>query len=226
MLYLVLLLMLVVVQVPPEFAAVHLLVCFTLRDLHGDLADHLLALGQLFDIRGETPEERKLVCVLQNCLQERCKTVFQSGAVQAFSLLVGVVFDNMNPDGSLPPHVVYKIRQNATFSENTKFVRDRYWYPGPRWGNKYYKFGFTWIQVTWKETQSIFAETVGAYISWESVPEVSSNVSALLCFVPILGHYRACHHWPTCRTWCHRARVIHTSDALPLLHGRQVGMSQ
>jgi ATP-binding cassette subfamily A (ABC1) protein 2 len=54
----------------------------------------------------------------------------------------------MNEDGSLPPHVIYKIRQNASLTDSTKFVRDRYWHPGPSpWGAfNYYQFGWTWIQ--------------------------------------------------------------------------------
>ncbi|XP_013381483.2 ATP-binding cassette sub-family A member 2-like [Lingula anatina] len=63
------------------------------------------------------------------------------------TVLASVVFTNMRPDGTLPPHVVYKIRQNASFTETTKAVRPRYWSPGNRRnGFKYYFFGFVWIQ--------------------------------------------------------------------------------
>ena len=54
----------------------------------------------------------------------------------------------MREDGTLPPHVVYKIRQNATFTHSTKKIRPSYWFPGPmNWGYNYYQYGFVWIQV-------------------------------------------------------------------------------
>ena len=66
-----------------------------------------------------------------------------------YSLMIaGVVFSNLESNNTLPPHVIYKIRQNATFTQSTKFVRPHYWYPGPKaWGYNYYQFGFVWIQV-------------------------------------------------------------------------------
>lgn len=64
------------------------------------------------------------------------------------NVLVGVVFTNLNSDGSLPPHVIYKIRQNASFTDSTKSVRDKFWHPGPgSWAYNYYQFGFVWVQV-------------------------------------------------------------------------------
>ncbi|KAK3577511.1 hypothetical protein CHS0354_026468 [Potamilus streckersoni] len=63
------------------------------------------------------------------------------------SAIAGVVFENINKNGSLPAHIRYKIRQNATFTPTTKRVRDRYWYPGPGGSQyPYYSFGFVWIQ--------------------------------------------------------------------------------
>lgn len=60
----------------------------------------------------------------------------------------GVVFENVHANETLPPHIKYKIRQNATFTPTTKRVRDKYWFPGPGSGDyPYYQFGFTWIQV-------------------------------------------------------------------------------
>ena len=60
----------------------------------------------------------------------------------------GVIFENMPKTGELPAHVIYKIRQNTSFTPSTKFVRDRYWTPGPGpWTYQYYHFGFVWIQV-------------------------------------------------------------------------------
>jgi len=66
-------------------------------------------------------------------------------------MCVGVVFENVPAGGSsLPAHIVYKIRQNASFTANTKSVREKYWHPGPPTGtsaHSYYQFGFVWLQV-------------------------------------------------------------------------------
>ncbi|ESP00897.1 hypothetical protein LOTGIDRAFT_81234, partial [Lottia gigantea] len=63
------------------------------------------------------------------------------------SVIAGVVFENIEEDGGLPPHVQYKIRQNATFTPSTKFTRKQAWFPGPGPGDyPYYQFGFVWIQ--------------------------------------------------------------------------------
>ena len=60
----------------------------------------------------------------------------------------GIVFNNVNDGATLPPHIVYKIRQNASFTVTTMAVRDKYWHPGPgRSLDRYYQFGFVWLQV-------------------------------------------------------------------------------
>ncbi|XP_043210384.1 ATP-binding cassette sub-family A member 2-like [Amphibalanus amphitrite] len=57
-----------------------------------------------------------------------------------------LAFD-LPPDDSLPSHLTYKIRQNASLTANTAVVRDRAWLPGPRsWDYNYYEFGFSWLQ--------------------------------------------------------------------------------
>jgi len=69
---------------------------------------------------------------------------------QSINLWLGVVFENV-VDADVPPHIVYKIRQNASFTANTKSVRDKYWHPGPPQkssADAYYQFGFVWLQVT------------------------------------------------------------------------------
>ena len=59
----------------------------------------------------------------------------------------GVVFE-MPANESLPNHVVYKIRQNASYTTTTQAVRSLFWIPGPRnWDYSYYTFGFLWVQV-------------------------------------------------------------------------------
>uniref|UniRef100_A0A8C6Y841 ATP-binding cassette sub-family A member 2 n=1 Tax=Naja naja TaxID=35670 RepID=A0A8C6Y841_NAJNA len=59
---------------------------------------------------------------------------------------MGVIFQT-NKDGSLPPHVMYKIRQNSSFTEKTNEIRRAYWRPGPNNGGHFYFFyGFVWIQ--------------------------------------------------------------------------------
>lgn len=61
-------------------------------------------------------------------------------------LSAGVIFQT-NKDGSLPPHVMYKIRQNSSFTEKTNEIRRAYWRPGPNTGGKFYfLYGFVWIQ--------------------------------------------------------------------------------
>lgn len=58
----------------------------------------------------------------------------------------GVIFQT-NKDGSLPPHVMYKIRQNSSFTERTNEIRRAYWRPGPNnGGHFYFLYGFVWIQ--------------------------------------------------------------------------------
>uniref|UniRef100_A0A672UDK2 ATP-binding cassette sub-family A member 2 n=1 Tax=Strigops habroptila TaxID=2489341 RepID=A0A672UDK2_STRHB len=58
----------------------------------------------------------------------------------------GVIFQT-NRDGSLPPHVMYKIRQNSSFTEKTNEIRRAYWRPGPNTGGRFYfLYGFVWIQ--------------------------------------------------------------------------------
>ncbi|CAF0992599.1 unnamed protein product, partial [Didymodactylos carnosus] len=65
-----------------------------------------------------------------------------------YTVLASVVFNNVNMnDTKLPPHVVYKIRQNASLTPSTKRVRDRFWVPSPAQnGFVYYDFGFSWVQ--------------------------------------------------------------------------------
>uniref|UniRef100_A0A8C3V4W5 ATP-binding cassette sub-family A member 2 n=1 Tax=Catharus ustulatus TaxID=91951 RepID=A0A8C3V4W5_CATUS len=61
-------------------------------------------------------------------------------------LSTGVIFQT-NRDGSLPPHVMYKIRQNSSFTEKTNEIRRAYWRPGPNTGGRFYfLYGFVWIQ--------------------------------------------------------------------------------
>ncbi|UYV63452.1 ABCA2 [Cordylochernes scorpioides] len=63
------------------------------------------------------------------------------------TVLASVIF-NLEKNGSLPKHLTYTIRQNASFTPTTNLARNRFWFPGPRnWGyNNYYHFGFVWIQ--------------------------------------------------------------------------------
>nr|XP_058969338.1 ATP-binding cassette sub-family A member 2-like [Pocillopora verrucosa] len=63
-------------------------------------------------------------------------------------VVAGIVFMNIKVNVSLPPHVKYKIRMNASyFTPATDSIRDRYWMPGPQsWNQRYYDLGFTWLQ--------------------------------------------------------------------------------
>ena len=66
----------------------------------------------------------------------------------SFRYVVGVIFENVEANKTLPAHIRYKIRQNATFTPTTKRIRNKYWTPGPGSGEyPYYSFGFVWIQV-------------------------------------------------------------------------------
>ena len=68
-------------------------------------------------------------------------------AEQQKPLLSAVLFDNINKDGSLPNHIVYRIRMDSRGFFSTQSVRSRYWTSGPRSGNaKYYYNGFVFIQ--------------------------------------------------------------------------------
>ncbi|KAL3242105.1 hypothetical protein MRX96_021472 [Rhipicephalus microplus] len=62
------------------------------------------------------------------------------------TILASVLF-NMDQNGSMPRHMTYTIRQNASFTPTTNLMRSRFWFPGPRnWGYEYYQFGFVWLQ--------------------------------------------------------------------------------
>uniref|UniRef100_A0A672YJR4 ATP binding cassette subfamily A member 2 n=1 Tax=Sphaeramia orbicularis TaxID=375764 RepID=A0A672YJR4_9TELE len=62
------------------------------------------------------------------------------------SVFASVIFQTKK-NGSLPPHVLYKIRQNSSFTEKTNEIRRAYWRPGPNTGGKFYfLYGFVWIQ--------------------------------------------------------------------------------
>lgn len=62
------------------------------------------------------------------------------------TVLASVLF-KMDMNGSMPRHMSYTIRQNASFTPTTNLMRSRFWFPGPRnWGYEYYQFGFVWLQ--------------------------------------------------------------------------------
>ncbi|NWI66191.1 ABCA2 protein, partial [Todus mexicanus] len=81
------------------------------------------------------PDEESIVNYTLNQAYQDNVTVFAS-----------VIFQT-NRDGSLPPHVMYKIRQNSSFTEKTNEIRRAYWRPGPNTGGRFYfLYGFVWIQ--------------------------------------------------------------------------------
>lgn len=62
------------------------------------------------------------------------------------TVFASVIF-TVDADGNLPPHMVYKIRQNASYTPTTRMIRDKFWFPGPRsWDKSYYEYGFLWVQ--------------------------------------------------------------------------------
>ncbi|KAK3602190.1 hypothetical protein CHS0354_004706 [Potamilus streckersoni] len=63
------------------------------------------------------------------------------------SVIAGIIFDNLSNRSELPPHVIYRIRQNASFTPPTQKIRDLFWFPSPGDNHlRYYYFGFIWIQ--------------------------------------------------------------------------------
>ncbi|XP_068590372.1 ATP-binding cassette sub-family A member 2 isoform X2 [Cebidichthys violaceus] len=81
------------------------------------------------------PDEDSIVNYTLNQAYQDNVSVFASVIVQT------------NKDGTLPPHVLYKIRQNSSFTEKTNEIRRAYWRPGPNTGGKFYfLYGFVWIQ--------------------------------------------------------------------------------
>lgn len=63
------------------------------------------------------------------------------------TIFVGLAFE-VNENGTFPPHVVYKIRQNATISQTTTMTQDTMWSPGSDQRGLIYLYnGFVWLQV-------------------------------------------------------------------------------
>ena len=81
--------------------------------------------------------------------EKRVFYIMSGKGVYIFFSVSGLVFENLNDSTvDLPPHIRYKIRQNATFNPTTKEVRNKLWFPSPgSYYLKYYYFGFVWIQV-------------------------------------------------------------------------------
>nr|XP_020649018.1 ATP-binding cassette sub-family A member 2 [Pogona vitticeps] len=87
------------------------------------------------DIFKGFPDEESIVNYTLNQAYQDNVTVFAS-----------VIFQT-SKDGTLPPHVLYKIRQNSSFTEKTNEIRRAYWRPGPNTGGRFYfLYGFVWIQ--------------------------------------------------------------------------------
>ncbi|XP_072015894.1 ATP-binding cassette sub-family A member 2-like isoform X3 [Amphiura filiformis] len=63
------------------------------------------------------------------------------------TVFASLVF-KVDKDGNLPAHVVYKIRQNSSFTDQTTLIRRRFWTPGSNHHHVfgYYTYGFVWIQ--------------------------------------------------------------------------------
>ncbi|XP_033096938.1 ATP-binding cassette sub-family A member 2-like isoform X2 [Anneissia japonica] len=73
--------------------------------------------------------------------------VLHQAAADNVTVLANVVFQ-VDRNGELPPHTVFKIRQNSSFTDRTDLIRKRYWTPGSNHRNilGYYTYGFVWIQ--------------------------------------------------------------------------------
>lgn len=118
----------------------------------------------------------------------------------------GVIFQTRK-DGSLPPHVHYKIRQNSSFTEKTNEIRRAYWRPGPNTGGRFYfLYGFVWIQ--------------GEDPPWG--PGVGGSPAAPLTADPAHRHDRARHHQHLRGARRGGAGQLRSDVPLPLLHPRRV----
>ena len=63
--------------------------------------------------------------------------------VQRMFFSAALVFE-VDENGRLPSHVTYKIRQNASFTQDTKSIRLSFWRPDPfAWDFRYYMV--SWI---------------------------------------------------------------------------------
>eukprot|EP00794_Sanderia_malayensis_P015936 gene15936-17537_t len=62
-------------------------------------------------------------------------------------VLSAILFDNVQENGHLPRHVIYRVRMNGQLLTSTRKIRSRNWYPGPNHHLlNYYLFGFVWLQ--------------------------------------------------------------------------------
>ncbi|XP_071948273.1 ATP-binding cassette sub-family A member 2-like [Antedon mediterranea] len=73
--------------------------------------------------------------------------VLHEATADNVTVLANVIF-HVDENGNLPPHTIYKIRQNSSFTDRTDLIRRRYWTPGSNHHNilGYYTYGFVWIQ--------------------------------------------------------------------------------
>ncbi|XP_022085288.1 ATP-binding cassette sub-family A member 2-like isoform X2 [Acanthaster planci] len=63
------------------------------------------------------------------------------------TVFASLIFE-VDEEGNLPPHIVYKIRQNTSLTDRTDLIRRRFWAPGSNHKSTlgYYTYGFVWIQ--------------------------------------------------------------------------------
>ncbi|XP_071820131.1 ATP-binding cassette sub-family A member 2-like isoform X3 [Apostichopus japonicus] len=73
--------------------------------------------------------------------------VLNKAASRNITVFASLVFD-VDQDGNLPAHVVYKIRQNSSYTARTDLIRRRFWQPGSEHHRVigYYTYGFVWLQ--------------------------------------------------------------------------------
>ncbi|XP_038064112.1 ATP-binding cassette sub-family A member 2-like isoform X2 [Patiria miniata] len=89
-----------------------------------------------FNVYRPFEDEEALIDYILNDARHDNVTVFGS-----------LVFE-VDDEGNLPPHIVYKIRQNTSFTDRSDLIRRRFWAPGSNHKSTlgYYTFGFVWIQ--------------------------------------------------------------------------------
>ncbi len=86
----------------------------------------------------------------------------------------GVVFTNIRKDGSLPPHIIYKIRQNATFTQKTRNVRPSYWSPGPQ-ADKYYYYQFGFYIFAGQRSKEYLNDFVAYHVDSDRIEVISDG---------------------------------------------------
>jgi len=82
----------------------------------------------------------------EKALSDYYKNVSKQATFKKF-VYSAILFDNIRANGSLPNHVIYRVRMDGQLMPSTRKIRSRNWYPGPNSQRvHYYLRGFVWLQ--------------------------------------------------------------------------------